>query len=196
MNNKQCFSELFNFTLVILKRLLRRTCSDSMWARAKWIFFLALDEWMSWSSKWRNWRGLDNAPPQWSCPLLQIDHEISVISKHSWGKKGRRYEGIIKSNQIIIIQKCGANCVYRFFRTVQLTFALCAATLAEQRWRQRRRQRRRRRQRAIEQLSMRANIVARSTKAALPSSIATRQRLRRVCVCVWDCLTRSTAIFV
>lgn len=133
-------------------------------------------------------------PPHGSCPLLQIDHEISVISKHCWGGKGEGRVAVIKSNQIIIIQKCGANCVYRFFRTVQLTFALCAATLAEQRWRQRKR--RRRRQRAIEQLSMGANIVARSTKAALPSSIATRQRLRRVSVCVWDCLTRSTAIFV
>lgn len=79
-----------------------------------------------------------------------------------------------------MIQKCGANCVYRFFRTLQLTFA--------RRW-----------QsncdsdsdvdsdvavdsgRAIEQLSMRANIVARSDEAA--SSIATptpapRLRLR------------------
>lgn len=37
--------------------------------------------------------------------------------QHAWA--------VIKSNQIIIIQKCGANCVYRFFRTVQLTFAVC-----------------------------------------------------------------------
>lgn len=69
-------------------------------------------------------------PPSMKLPLLQIDHEISVISKHCWGGKGEGRVAVIKSNQIIIIQKCGANCVYRFFRTVQLTFALCAATLA------------------------------------------------------------------
>lgn len=74
---------------------------------------------------------------------LQIDHEFGVVSKYCWGEKRTtkriaRVEGgggvcgnrqhawaVIKSNQIIIIQKCAANCVYRFFRTVQLTFAVC-----------------------------------------------------------------------